>query len=104
MSEGLVSMVPFGLCMQSREFSVVGWNIFLWIDLGLVLSSVRYFLMAALMLSLACLAVILYASFLVVLPIVASASIHCVCSVWLVGSGGMCVFKDESNVIISGWF
>ena len=82
-------MVPCGFCMQSREFSVVGWNIFLWMDLGLVLSRVRYFLMAVLMLSMACLAVILYASFLAVLPIVANVSIHCACSVWLVGSGGM---------------
>jgi hypothetical protein len=73
-------------------------------DLGLVLSRIRYFLIAVLMLSMACLAVILYASFLAVFPIVANASIYCVCSVWLVGSGGMWTFKGVSNVILSGWF
>ena len=82
-------MVPCEFCMQSREFSVAGWNIFLWMDLGLVLSRVRYFLMPVLMLSMACLAEILYALFFVVLPIVANVFIHCACSVWLVGSGGM---------------
>ena len=58
-------------------------------DLGLVLNIVRYFLMAVFMLSMACLVVILYASFFVVLPIVASVSIHWASSAWLVGSGGM---------------
>ena len=71
-------------------------------DLGFVLSKVRYFLMAVLMLSMACLAVILYASFLTFLPMVASVSIHCAYSVWLVGSGGICIHIGESNVIISG--
>jgi hypothetical protein len=71
-------------------------------DLGLVLSRDRYFFMAVLMLSMACLAVILYASFFAVFPIVANVSIQCVCSVWLVGSGGMWILKGESNAIISG--
>ena len=82
-------MVPCGFCMQSREFLVVGWNIFLWMDLGLVLNKMRIFLMAVLMLSMACLALILYASFLAILPIVANVSIHCAYSVWFVGSGEM---------------
>ena len=73
-------------------------------DLGLVLSRIQYFLMVVLMLSMVCLAVILYASFFAVLPIVANVSLHCACSVRLVGSGGICVPKGESNVIMSGWF
>jgi hypothetical protein len=72
--------------------------------LGLVLSRVLYLRMAVLMLVMACLAVILYASALAVLPMVVKVSIHCVCSVSLVGSGGRLIFSSESNVEISGWF
>lgn len=102
-SVGLVSMIPCGFCMQSMQLSVVGWNIFLWIVLGLVLSRVLYFLMAVLMLSMVCLVVILYASIFAILPILAMVSIHFVCSVWLVGMGGIVVFICESSVAISGW-
>ena len=73
-------------------------------DLDLVLNRVLHFLMTVLILSMACLVVILYASVLAVLPKVAKVSIHCTYSVWLVGSGGMLIFNGGSNVIISGWF
>ena len=103
-SEGLVSITPCGFCMQSIQFSVVGWKFFLWIVLGLVFSRVLYFLMAVLMLIMVCLVVILYASILAFLPMVANVYIHLVCSVRLVGMGGMLMFNDDSSVIISGWF
>ena len=104
MSVGLVSMVPCEFWMQSMQFSVVGWNIFSWIVLGLVLSRVLYFFMAVLMLVMVCLVVILYASVLAVLPMVARVSIHLACSMWLVGMGGIFMFVCESNVVIYGWF
>ena len=103
MSVGLVSMTPWGFCMQSRQLSVVGWNIFLWMVLGFVLSRVLYFLMAILQLIVVCLVVILYTSILSVFPIVARSSIHFICSVWLVGSGGMLIFKGASRAWMSGW-
>ena len=72
--------------------------------LGLVLSRVRYFLMAVFMLIIVCLVVILYASVLAAFPMVAKVSIHFVCSVRLVGMGGMEMCKGDSSVVISGWF
>jgi hypothetical protein len=45
--------------MQSSEFSVDGWKIFLWIFLGLELSEALYLVMEILQLIVVCLAVIL---------------------------------------------
>ena len=102
MSVELVSIIPCGFCMQSMKFSVVGWNILLWMVLGLVLSRILYFFMADLMLIIVCLVVILYASLLAVLPMAARVSIRFVCSVRLVGKGGMLIFSGESSVVMSG--
>jgi hypothetical protein len=52
-------MLSCGSFMQSIEFSVDGWKIFLWIVLDLVLSRALYFLMAVLQLIEVCLEVIL---------------------------------------------
>lgn len=102
MSVGLVSIMPCVFCMQSMKFSVFGWNIFLWMVLGLVLSRILYFFMADFMLIMVCLVVILYASLLAVLPMAAKVSIHFVCSVRLVGKGGILIFSGESSVMMSG--
>ena len=88
--------------MQSREFSVVGWNIFLWMVLGLVLSRVLYFVMASLQLIDVCLEIILWTSILAILPMLARLSIHCVCSVGFVGRGGIMMFLIVCRVVMSG--
>jgi hypothetical protein len=59
----------------------VGWNIFLRMVFGLVLSSFLYFMMAVLQLIDVCLVMILYAWVLAFLLMVASLSIHCICYV-----------------------
>ena len=81
MSVGFVMILPLELCMQSRELSVVGWNIFLCMVFGFVLSSVLYFVMAVLQLSVVCLVTILYIWALAFLPILVMLSIHCMYSV-----------------------
>ena len=70
-------ILPLELCMQSRELSVVRWNIFLCMVFCFMLSSVLYFVMAVLQLSVVCLVTILYAWALAFLPILAMLSIHC---------------------------
>ena len=80
-----------------------GLNIFLCIFLGLVFSRSLYFVMVFLQLMVVCLVVILWASILVVRPIVASSSIHCLTVVSLVGVGGMVVFFRVYNCWISWW-
>ena len=72
---------------------VVGWNIFLWMTLDLILSRVLCFVMAVLQLIVVCLVVILYASALAVLPILARSSIHCLSPAWFVGSGDVDIMK-----------
>ena len=63
MSSGLVMTWPCWPCRQSSILVVVGWKIFLWIILGLMVSSVRYLVMAILQLMAVCLVMILWASF-----------------------------------------
>ena len=66
--------------------------------LGLVFSRVLYFVMAERQLIDVCLVIILYAWILAFLPMVASLSIHCVCSIWLAGRGGILMVGICSSV------
>lgn len=59
---------PCEFCMQSRKLSVVGWSIFLWMVLGLMLNRALHFVMATLQLIVVCLAVILYVAALAYWP------------------------------------
>ena len=62
----------------------MGWNIFLCIVLGFMFNSALYFVMAVLQFIAVCLVVILWASSLAFLPMLAISSIH------IVRSCGVC--------------
>lgn len=89
MSWGLTRICPCIFWRQSRELLVVGLNIFLWMVLGLLLSRALYFVMAILQLIDVCLVMILWASLLAFLPILASSSTQVCKSAGLVGKGGI---------------
>ena len=97
-------MSPWAFFMQSRELSIVGWNIFLCIVLGLMLSNALYLVMAILQLIEVCLTMILCALVFACLPMFAITSIQCACSVGFVGSGGIFRLLNSIRDFMSGWF
>ena len=102
MSWGLVKMSPLEFRMQSRELSIVGWNIFLYIVLGFILSNALYFVMAVLQLIAVCLTNILCASIFVFRPMWVIFSIHCVCFVGFVGRLDMFELFNSVKDVMSG--
>lgn len=87
--------------MQSNGVFMVGLNIFLCMVLGFRLSMVRYFVIAFLQLMAVCLDVILWASVLASLPMVANSSVHFWASFLLVGVGGMVVLLRVCSCVMS---
>ena len=73
------------------------------IVLSLMLSRALYFVMAILQWSDVCLAMILCASALAFLPMLAMVSIDFLCSVGFVGRGGMLMFLIDSGGLMFGW-
>ena len=86
------------------ELSIVGWNIFLCIVLGFMLSSALYFVMAVLQLIVVCLIIILCASIFAFRPMLAICSTHCVCSMGFVGRGGRFGLVNRVRDCMSEWF
>ena len=100
----LVRMSPLEFWMQSRELSIVGWNIFLCIILGFMLSNALYLVMTFLQLITVFLGIILCASSFTFRLMLAIFSIYCVYSVGFVGNVGISKLVNNVKDVMSGWF
>lgn len=72
--------------------------------LGFLFSNVLYLVVAILQLMAVCFDVILWASILAFLPMLARSSIHCAWAVGLEGKGGMLMFLIDWRASMSGLF